>query len=61
MISRYERAFKRDVGNEIKRYKKGEIKIIKVFKKFQERVKIPIHDYIKINKFINKIILKRFD
>ncbi len=56
MIHAYKRAFKRDVGNEIKRYKKGEIKITKVLKKFQERVKIPIHDYMKINKFINTIL-----
>lgn len=56
LIHAYKRAFKRDVGNEIKRYKKGEIKITKVFKKFQERVKIPIHDYMKINKFINTIL-----
>ncbi len=56
LIHAYKRAFKRDVGNEIKRYKKGEIKITKVLKKFQERVKIPIHDYMKINKFINTIL-----
>ena len=56
LVHAYKRAFKRDVRNEIKRYKKGEIKITKVFKKFQERVKIPIHDYMKINKFINMIL-----
>lgn len=56
LIHAYKRAFKRDVGKRIQLYKKREIKLSDIFNKFYERAKIPIHDYIKINKFINKIL-----
>ncbi len=55
LIHAYKRAFKRDVKKKIELYKKQEVKIFDVFDKFYERVKIPIHDYIEINKFINKV------
>ncbi len=56
LIHAYKRAFKRDVCKKIELYKKREIKITEVFNKFYQRVKVPIYDYIKINKFINKVL-----
>jgi len=56
LIHAYKRAFRRDVSKRIELYKKREIKIFDVFSKFYERVKIPIHDYIEINKFISKVL-----
>lgn len=56
LIHAYKRALKRDVGKRIELYKEGKIKIKEIFDKMYERIKIPIHDYIKINKFINKVI-----
>lgn len=58
LMNAYKRAFKRDVGKRIELYKKGEIKIINIFDKIYERIKIPIYDYIKINRFINKMLKK---
>lgn len=56
LINSYKRAFKRDMNNKIKEYKNNEIKISKVLSRFYERIKFPIRDYIKINKFINKVV-----
>lgn len=56
LIHAYKRAFKRDVGKKIELCKKGEIKITEVFDKIYQRIKMPIYDYIKINKFINKVL-----
>lgn len=56
LIHAYKRAFKRDVEKRIELYKDRKIKISDVFDKFYERVKIPISDYIEINKFINKVL-----
>lgn len=56
LIHSYKRAFKRDVGRRIELYKEGEIKIKEIFDKIYQRIKIPIHDYIKINKFINNVL-----
>lgn len=56
LINSYKNAFKRDVGKRIEQYKNGEIKINVVFDKIYARIKIPIHDYIKINKFINRLL-----
>lgn len=57
LIHAYKRAFKRDVYKKIELYKKGEIKIADVLDKIYARMKFPINDYIKINKFID-IVLK---
>lgn len=56
LINSYKRAFKRDVSNKIKEYKNNEIKINKVFSRVYERIKIPINDYIIINKYICKMV-----
>lgn len=56
LIHAYKRAFKRDVEKKIELYKKRKIKLSDVFNKFYERVKLPINDYIEINKFINRVL-----
>lgn len=56
LIHAYKRSFKRDVEKKIELYKKGKIKLSDVFNKFYERVKLPINDYIEINKFINRVL-----
>lgn len=56
LIHAYKRAFKRDVFKKIELYIKQEIKINEIFDKFYQRAKFPIDDYIKINKFINKVL-----
>lgn len=56
LIHAYKRAFKRDVEKKIELYKKREIKFSDVLNKFYARVKIPIYDYIEINKFIIKVL-----
>lgn len=56
LVNSYKRAFKRDMRNKIKEYKNNEIKINKVFSRAFERIKIPINDYIIVNKYISKVI-----
>lgn len=56
LIHAYKRSFKRDVEKKIELYKKRKIKLSDVFNKFYERVKLPINDYIEINKFINRVL-----
>ena len=56
LIHSYKRAFKRDMNNKIKEYKNNEIKINEILNRLYERIKIPFHDYIIINKYIYKII-----
>lgn len=56
LVNSYKRAFKRDIKNKIKEYKNNEIKIGKVFSKFFERIKIPVNDYIILNKYISRVI-----
>lgn len=60
LIHTYKRAFKRDLFKKIELYKKQEIKINEVFDKFYQRARVPIYDYIKINKFINKVLELKF-
>lgn len=52
LINSYKRAFKRDMNNRIKEYKRKEIKFSKVLDKFFERIKFPISEYIRINNYI---------
>lgn len=56
LIHSYKRAFKRDMNNKIKEYKNKKIKINQVLSRLFERIKIPLNDYIMINKFISKIL-----
>ncbi len=56
LLHSYKRAFKRDVFRRWEQYKKREIKIWGVMDRFCQRVKIPITDYIKINRYIKQIM-----
>lgn len=58
LVHSYKRAFKRDMQNKIKEYKNKEINLVQVLKRLFERIKIPIKDYIIINKYINKMTSK---
>lgn len=51
-LNSYIRAFKRDVSRLYKQYKRKEATKRELINKVFERVKIPIKDYYKINKFI---------
>ncbi len=55
LVHSYKRAFKRDMQHKIKEYKSKEINLVQVLKRLFERIKIPIKDYIMINKYINKM------
>ena len=55
LINSYKRAFKRDMNNKINAYKNKELKLNQVLKRLLERIKIPINDYIIMNKYIDKI------
>lgn len=56
LFNSYKRAFKRDMKNKIREYKKKEIKFGKVLSRFFERILLPLGDYIKINRYIYKLI-----
>ena len=56
LIHSYKMALKRDMNNKIKEYKNNEIKINEILKRLYERIKIPLHDYVIINKYIYKIM-----
>lgn len=55
LINSYKRAFKRDMNNKIKEYKRKEIKFSKVLNRFFARIKFPILEYIRINNYINTL------
>lgn len=55
LINSYKRAFKRDMNNKIKEYKRKEIKFSKVLNRFFVRIKFPILEYIRINNYINTL------
>lgn len=55
LINSYKRAFKRDMNNKIKEYKRKEIKFSKVLNRFLARIKFPILEYIRINNYINTL------
>ena len=52
LINSYKRAFKRDMNNKIKEYKRKEIKFSQVLSRFFERIRFPISEYIRINNYI---------
>lgn len=56
LFNSYLRAFKRDVSRLYKQYKKHEVSGKDVLNKIQERILLPIKDYFKINKFIEKLL-----
>lgn len=55
LINSYKRAFKRDMKNKIKEYKQNEIGINQVLSRFFERIKLPILEYKRINKYISSL------
>ncbi len=58
LVHSYKRAFKRDMQHKIKEYKNKEINLVQVLNRLFERIKIPIKDYILINKYLNKMSRK---
>lgn len=58
LLNCYKRAFKRDVSECYKNYKKGNIKRKNLMDMIIERTKIPISAYQKTNHYINEIIDK---
>lgn len=56
LINAYLRAFRRDVHRLQKQYKNGEVKRKDVLNKVKERIIFPIKDYLKINKFILRLL-----
>lgn len=61
LIHSYKRAFKRDVGKKIRLYKNKQIRITEVFNRIYQRLKIPIQDYIQLNKFIAEVLEIKID
>ena len=59
LINCYIRAFKRDVNRLYKNYKNGDVTKKDVLNKIHERIIFPIKDYLKLNKFIIKLIEKK--
>lgn len=57
LIHSYIRAYKRDMKRLINRYKEGKVDIKAVFDKFIERIKVPIANHMKANKFITECII----
>lgn len=56
LFNAYLRAFRRDVHRLQKQYKNGEVKRKAVLNKVKERIIFPIKDYLKINKFILRLL-----
>lgn len=56
LLNSYKRAFNRDVLRKFKMYKNKEITKKEVRDKFFERIKPPLEDYIKINRFIREVV-----
>lgn len=57
----YRRDFKRDVSIYLKRYVAGQINLKILLKKIKERIKLPIKNYLKINKYINTLLKEKGD
>lgn len=55
LVHSYQRAFQRDMQHKINEYKNKEINLVQVLKRLFERIKMPINDYVMINKYIHKI------